>query len=57
VVDEQGELKVAGKPYTRRGSKIVSVRVESVKHAAAADVRLWGAHEKVSVRRSARNET
>jgi len=43
---------VAGRPYTSSGGKIVSVRVESVKQPGVTNVQVWGAHEKVSVRRS-----
>jgi hypothetical protein len=51
LVDELGEWRVAGRPYTSSGGKIVSVRVESVKQPGATDVRLWGAHERVRVNR------
>ena len=52
LVDERSEWQVAGRPYTSSGGKIVSVRVESVKQPGVTNVQVWGAHEKVSVRRS-----
>jgi hypothetical protein len=51
LVDERGEWRVAGRPYTSSGGKVVSVCVESVKQPVVTDVRLWGAHERVRVNR------
>src|SRR5215472_7794305 len=55
LVDErsgsQAEWRVAGRPYTSSGGKIVSVRVESVKQPGVTNVQVWGAHERVRVRR------
>ena len=54
LVDERSEWRVAGRPYTSSGGKIVSVRVESVKQPGVATVQVWGSHEKVRVRRGVR---
>ena len=51
LVDERSEWRVAGRPYSSSGGKIVSVRVESVKQPGVTDVLVWGAHERVRVRR------
>jgi hypothetical protein len=51
LVDEQSEWRVAGRPYTSSGGKIVSVRVESVKQPGVATVQVWGSHERVKVQR------
>jgi hypothetical protein len=51
LVDERGEWRVAGKPYTSSGGKIVSVRVESVRQPGTTNVQVWGAHERVTVKR------
>ena len=51
LVDERSEWRVAGRPYSSSGGKIVSVRVESVKQPGVTDVLVWEAHERVRVRR------
>ena len=51
LVDERSEWRVAGRPYTSSGGKIVSVRVESVKQPGVTNVQVWGAHERVRVQR------
>ena len=39
------------RPYTTAGGKDAHVRVESVKQPGVTDIRLWGAYERVAVRR------
>jgi hypothetical protein len=51
LVDERSEWRVAGRPYTSSGGKIVSVRVESIKQPGVTNVQVWGAHERVTVKR------
>jgi hypothetical protein len=51
LIDERSEWRVAGRPYTSSGGKIVSVRVESVKQPGVATVQVSGSHEKVKVQR------
>jgi hypothetical protein len=45
--DETGEWKVVGRPC---------VRVQRVGEPAVTDLRTWGAHEKVSVKRTTAQE-
>jgi hypothetical protein len=49
--DETGEYEVIGRPYTTAAGKTAHVRVKRV-GSEAAMVRVWGAHERVSVRRT-----
>jgi len=55
LADESGEWEVLGRPYSTAGGKNVHVRVQRVGGGTQV-VRLWGAHEKVSVRRAGRIE-
>jgi hypothetical protein len=50
--DETGEWEVVGQPYTTAGGKNARVRVQRVGEPAVTDLRTWGAHEKVSVKRA-----
>jgi hypothetical protein len=54
--DETGEWKVVGRPYTTSGGKNARVRVQRVGEPAVTDLRTWGAHEKVSVKRTTAQE-
>jgi hypothetical protein len=49
--DETGEWEVVGRPYTTIGGKNANVRVRLVAQPTVIETRLWGAHEKVSVKR------
>ena len=51
LADETGEWEVVGRPYTTAGGKYARVRVQRVGAPAVTDLRTWGAHEKVSVKR------
>jgi len=51
LADERAEWQVIGPPYSTAGGKLVHVRVESVKQPGATEIRSWGAHERVAVRR------
>jgi hypothetical protein len=51
LVGETAEWEVTGRPFTTAGGKTVHVRVESVKQPGATDIRTWGAHERVAVKR------
>ena len=53
LADEVSEWRVIGHPYTSAGGKTVNVRVESVKQSGTVQLRAWGAHERVAVRREA----
>ena len=56
LVDETGEWEVVGRPYTTSGGKNAHVRVQRVGEPAVSDLRTWGAHEKVSVKRTTAEE-
>jgi len=51
LVDETGEWEIIGRPYTTAGGKNARVRVQRVGEPAVTDLRTWGAHERVAVRR------
>ena len=52
LADERAEWQVIGRPNSTGGGKTVYVRVESVKQPGLTDMRTWGAHECVAVRRA-----
>ncbi len=51
LVDETGDWEVIGRPYTITGGKYARVRVQRVGEPAVTDLRTWGAHERIAVRR------
>jgi hypothetical protein len=55
IADEWSEWRVIGKPYSTSGGKIIKVRVESVKQPGETDIQVWGAHERVRVKRVKRD--
>ena len=59
IVDErsgsQAAWKVIGTPYSTSGGKIVNVRVESLKQPGVTDIQVWGAHQRVRVKRVKRD--
>jgi hypothetical protein len=54
--DETGEWEVAGRPFTTAGGKNAHVRLQRVNQSGVTDIRTWGAHEKVSVKRATAQE-
>jgi hypothetical protein len=52
LVDESGEWEVIGRPYTVNGGKYARVRVQMLGQPAASVLKTWGAHERVSVKRT-----
>jgi hypothetical protein len=52
LADETGEWEVVGRPYTTAGGKNARVRVQRVGEPAVTDLRTWGAHERISVKRA-----
>ena len=50
--DSTGEWEVVGRPYTTAGGKNAHVRVQRVNQPGVTEVKLWGAYERVSVRRT-----
>jgi hypothetical protein len=53
MTDSTGEWEVAGRPFTTEGGKNAQVRLQRVDKPGVTEIRTWGAHEKVSVRREA----
>lgn len=51
LADERSEWQVIGRPYTTAGGKTAHVRVESVNQPGVTEIRSWGAHERVGVKR------
>jgi len=49
--DESGEWEVIGRPYTTAAGKSARVRVQRVGQPAVSELRTWGAHERIAVRR------
>jgi hypothetical protein len=56
LTDETGEYEVIGRPYTIGGGKNARVRVQKVGHDAPRELRTWGAHERISVKRVSAEE-
>ena len=52
LIDESGEWEIAGRPYTTVSGKNVGVRVRLIKQPDVTEIRTWGAHERVSVKRT-----
>ena len=50
--DETGEWEVVGRPYTTLGGKNARIRVQRVGQPDVTELRTWGAHERVSVKRA-----
>jgi len=51
LVDERSESQVIGRPYSTAAGKTAHVRVESVEQPGVTDIRTWGAHERIRVKR------
>ena len=51
LADEISEWRVIGRPYATAGGKTINVRVESVRQPGVTQMRAWGAHERVAVKR------
>ena len=52
LTDETGDWEVIGRPHTTAGGKTVRVRVQRVGQPGVTEVRTWGAHERVSLKRA-----
>ena len=52
LADETGDWEVIGRPYTITGGKYARVRVQGLGQPAISELRTWGAHERISVRRA-----
>jgi hypothetical protein len=56
ITDESGEWEVVGRPYTTAGGKNAQVRLQRVDKPGVTEIRSWGAHERVSVKRARATE-
>jgi hypothetical protein len=52
ITESTGEWEVVGRPYTTNGGKERPRRVQRVNQPGVTETRMWGAYEKVSVRRA-----
>jgi len=52
LTDESGEWEVVGRPYTTARGKSARVRVQRVDQPAVTEIRTWGAHERINVKRA-----
>jgi hypothetical protein len=50
--DETGEWEVVGRPFTTAGGKNAQVRLQRVDKPGVTEIRSWGAHERVCVKRA-----
>src|SRR5215831_6816518 len=57
IKDETAEWKVVGRHFTTANGKNAHVRVQRVGQPGATDIRTWGTHERVSVRRAIERES
>ena len=51
-VDATGEWEVISRSYTAAGGKSTHAHVRKVSQPATAEIRTWGAHERVAVKRT-----
>ena len=51
LVDQTGEWEVIGRPYTTACGQTAHVRVQPAVNPDTTQLRTWGAHERVAVRR------
>src|SRR5215471_9893410 len=56
IADETGEWEVTGRPFTTVGGKHANVRIRLIKQPTVTEIRVWGAYERVSVKRAASAE-
>ena len=52
ITDETGEWEIIARPYTTAGGKNARVRVQRVGEPTVTELRTWGAHERISVKRA-----
>ena len=56
LVDETGEWEVVSGPYTLTAGKNASARVKKIGQPEVTEIRSWGAHERISVKRATAEE-
>src|SRR5437870_3767054 len=56
LADETGEWEVIGRPYTTNAGKDARARVQRVGQPDVTEIRIWRAHERVTVKRATAEE-
>ena len=56
LADETGGSEVIGRPYTTNAGKDARVRVRRIGQPDVTEIRIWRAHERVSVKRTTTEE-
>src|SRR5947209_6672918 len=56
MTDSTGEWEVIGRPYMTAGGKNANVRVQRADKPGVTETKMWGAYEKVSVKRASAAE-
>jgi hypothetical protein len=56
LTDSTGEWEVVARPFTTAGGKNAHARLRKVSQPELTDIRTWGAHERVSVKRTPAEE-
>jgi hypothetical protein len=56
LVDETGEWEIIARPYASAAGKIASARVRRIGQTDVTELRTWGAHERIAVRRATAEE-
>jgi hypothetical protein len=51
LTDETREWEIIGRPYTTNAGKDAHARVQRVGDPVATELRTWGAHERIVIRR------
>jgi hypothetical protein len=52
LADETGEWVIVSRPYTTNAGKDARVRVRRVGQPDVTEIRIWRAHERISVKRA-----
>ena len=52
LTEVTGEWEVTGRPYLSAAGKLTNVQVRKVGQPDVTEIRTWGTHERVSVRRA-----
>jgi hypothetical protein len=56
LVDETGEYEIIAPPTTMNAGRDVHLRVQRVDNPTVTMIRTWGAHERISVKRTTTQE-
>jgi hypothetical protein len=56
VIDEEGAWEVVNRPWSTRGGKLIHATVQKPGEPSTRRDKSWGAHQRVSVKRSAADE-